>query len=1592
MKKNIAIILFAFMPIINWAVTNFPLENGSISTNSTINLTTFYSNNSEAIIRVANDVTLTLYNNRGGICFKIGSNTNIILDKATLDNSSTGACAFYIEGTNNTITIKNEDNNMLGGTSYPAIYVKLGAEVTLNGSGKLWIYGGSGAAAIGSNNVYESGSIIIDGSPEIHAYGGSGGAAIGGGSGQDASNITINGGTITATAGPGGGAAGIGGGGKGDAGTIKITGGTITAEGNAGGAGIGGGERGNLTEINISGGVIQATGGSSGGCGIGKGKSSGYYCDGSINIGGGRVIATGKLGGAGIGGGLYSFTPNLTIRGGEVYAEGSTFNSYTLGDDLGDGGDVSGGSYYLKISGNTTAVFARNDRWHSNKTITGLTKVSEKFDGICKNTAYGYNFPAWNMSPTTIAKAYGYIKQYTAYFKSNGGNTYSKTDKVSPVEDITPPSTNPTRTGYSFTNWYSESACTNLFVFTNHTISATTYIYAGWSANEYEVTFDSNEGTSGSMANQTIVFGESETLLKNEYARTGYTFNGWNTKADGSGTTYADQSNFKMTTEGATLYAVWKPITYTVSFDGNTNTGGSTENQVFTYDTPQNLTLNGFTKTGYSFTEWNTSSDGNGTPYSDGDSVNNLSTTNTGIIELFAEWEINTYLISYELDNGTNDAANPGTYTVESEDIILADATKNGYSFIGWYADAGFNQQVTSIPQGSTGDTTLYANFSPITYSIKYELDGGTNDIVNPSTYNIESENIVLADATKKGYTFVGWYADAGFNQQVTSIPNGSTGDTTLYANFNIITYTISYELDGGTNDVVNPGTYTVEYENIVLADATKKGYTFEGWYADAGFNQQVTSIPQGSMGDTTLYANFSTISYSITYELDGGLNDAANPGTYYIESENIILANATKKGYSFVGWYADAGFNQQVTSIPKGSTGDTTLYANFSSITYSITYNLDNGTNDLTNPDTYTVESEDILLADATKKGYTFAGWYADADFNQKVISIPKGSTGDTTLYANFSSITYAINYELDGGTNDAANPCNYTIESENIILADATKKGYTFVGWYTDAGFNQQVTSIPKGSVGDTTLYANFSIITFTISYELDGGTNDVVNPGTYTVESEKIVLSDATKTGYTFEGWYADAGFNQQVTSIPKGSNGDTTLYANFSSITYSITYNLDNGTNDLTNPDIYTVESEDIILANATKKGYTFLGWYSDPEHTTQISIIAKGSTEDVILYAKFNPTRYHITYMLDNGINHITNPVAYNINSPDVVFSDATKEGCIFMGWYRDAAFSSRITRIPTGSTGSINVYAKFNPITYSISYKLDNGINDAGNPSKYNVEFDDIVLADATKKGYTFNGWYSDPDFSVQVSEIVQGSTGDTTLYAKFTLSNYAITYNLDSGANDAANPTTYNIFSEDIILADATKEGYTFAGWFSDAGFVSQISEIKQGSTDDIELYAKFNINSFTVNFLDWNGELLFEQSVNYGDSTNVPSNLARLNYLFDGWETANGIRVIDFSNITANLTVTACYVLVTDINDITKSDVCVYPNPVSDGELHIKASNELNGVTIIDMNGRVVHVSSDTSATQTIDVSNWNSGTYFIKVANGIHKIIVL
>ncbi|MFZ4614785.1 MAG: InlB B-repeat-containing protein [Rectinemataceae bacterium] len=318
---------------------------------------------------------------------------------------------------------------------------------------------------------------------------------------------------------------------------------------------------------------------------------------------------------------------------------------------------------------------------------------------------------------------------------------------------------------------------------------------------------------------------------------------------------------------------------------------------------------------------WNSSADGSGTTYSAG------STLVMGAInlDLYAIWKIANFSVTYTLNSGVNNAANPATYSITSAAITLATPTRTNYDFGGWYSDSGLTSASSSIASGSTGDKAFYAKWTATPYTLTYSLDGGTNATANPATYNVTSAAITLADPTRAGYTFVAWYSDSGLTTPLSSIASNSTGAKAFYAEWALVSYNITYTLNSGTNDSANPTSYTVTSAAITLASPTRTGYNFGGWYSDSGLTSASSSIATGSTADKAFYAK-------------------------WIPAGNISIAVSLPSAPTASSLVFRNSSNTTITSVTVTRGSSTTINTSFTATSYA--WSLDNNTSTyLTNP-----------------------------------------------------------------------------------------------------------------------------------------------------------------------------------------------------------------------------------------------------------------------------------------------------------------------------------------------------------------------------------------------------------------------------------------------------------------------------------------------------------------------------------------------------------------------------------------------------------------------------------------------------------------
>ena len=793
--------------------------------------------------------------------------------------------------------------------------------------------------------------------------------------------------------------------------------------------------------------------------------------------------------------------------------------------------------------------------------------------------------------------------------------------------------------------------------------------------------------------------------------------------------------------------------------------------------------------------------------------------------------ELPTYSIIYDLDGGDLEIDNPESYNEDELPITLNNPTKEDYEFIGWTGSNGNVPELTvTIEEGTTGDLEFEANFAPI-YDITYDLNGGSLAEGNPDSYYESVLPLTLNNPTKGGYVFIGWTGSNGdVPELVVTINEGTAEPLEYFANYAEVEFTITYTLNGGTVTPPNPTGYNTASATFTLNNPEKPGYSFSGWSGTGLTGKKTTvTITSGSSGNRTYTANWSKTRYSLSYTLNGGTVSPSNQTRYYVDTETFSLINPTKNYYDFVGWSGTdlVGTNNITVTIPKGSIGNRTYTANFAPTSYSISYNLNDGTVGGENPTSYDITSATITLHNPSKIGYIFKGWSGTdlTGSNNTTVKINNGSHGNRSYEANYNLITYNISYELHSGAPESANPSTYNITSSDITLNNPIKDYYDFTGWSGSGleGDENTEVIIPTGSIEDRNYEAHYNPISYTITYDLHDGTLETDNPENYDITSATITLHNPSKIGYIFKGWSGtglEGDTNTSVT-IPIGSHGNRSYEANYTPVGYVIEYELHDGILATENPTVYDVASSDITLNNPAKDYYEFTGWSGTglEGNTNTTVVIYTGSMGNRSFEAHYNPISYTIDYVLNDGILETANPATYDVTSAPITLNNPNKDYYDFIGWSGTDLYGNNNTlvTIPTGSHDNRTYEANFSPISFRIDYNLDGGNVTPPNPTSYDITSATITLNNPTKRGYDFDGWSGtelEGTDNTDVS-IPTGSHDDRSYDANYSLIIYTITYDLDGGIeNESPNPTTYDVTSATITLNPPSRIGYDFVGW----------------------------------------------------------------------------------------------------------------------------------------------------------------------------------
>lgn len=614
-----------------------------------------------------------------------------------------------------------------------------------------------------------------------------------------------------------------------------------------------------------------------------------------------------------------------------------------------------------------------------------------------------------------------------------------------------------------------------------------------------------------------------------------------------------------------------------------------------------------------------------------------------------------------------------------------------------------------SISEGNDAASFLMP-YAPLTLTLTADklytvtLDTAGGDPIRPIQYTVESEAFLLPTPVRTGYIFLGWTGEGITEPQKTmEIPQGSTGDRTYTANWQVIEYTVTLDVSGG--DPLDPITYTVETP-VILPTPTSTGYTFLGWTGEGETAPQPTVVlPKGTTGDKTYTANWEVNIYAITLDTSGG--NALDAISYTIESDPIKLPTPTRVGYNFVGWTGEGITTPQTeVIIPTGSTGNKAYTANWEATVYTIMLkNLPNGNETIP----YTVEQE-VKLPYPEKGGYFFEGWSGTGMTGQEYyVTIPEGTTGNREYTAHWKPTTYEIAFLMNGGEPLAS--IFYTVESPDFDLPIPVRNGYKFVGWTSDGiTVPQEIVTIHQGSMGFRMYTAQWQeqLVEPTVVppptirvYCRDVDSKELLHIVVYTpsVGSEDFTLNfdSIDVTGRKFVEAHDASGNKLTSITIPQGSWGSREYDAYFAKETYTIT--LDTNGGPAMSPINYTVTDSVTLRIPPDRPGYEFSGWVLDGsgQFPSTPMIIPAGSTGDRRYKAEWRVANYTITYV---SHGKVINTVQYTINNY-VLFSKPEKDdpGYTFVGWKIDGVSGTPLSyMLPKGSYGNRTATMLWTPV------------------------------------------------------------------------------------------------------------------------------------------------------------------------------------------------------------------------------------------------------------------------------------------------------
>ena len=866
---------------------------------------------------------------------------------------------------------------------------------------------------------------------------------------------------------------------------------------------------------------------------------------------------------------------------------------------------------------------------------------------------------------------------------------------------------------------------------------------------------------------------------------------------------------------------------------GSSATGGVKEGTYYR-DTSVTLTAKA-APTGYDFVGWYEGSNLVSTSLS-------FAVTLTANRTLVAKYKIKSYTVNATSEDTNKGTVSPAGQTVEHGANATVVATpKAAYNFAGWYNGTTKVSSNTSYTFAVTANISLTAKFTIKTFTTTTANSTGGTASVNKSSVEYGGSAIWTATPST-GYNFSKWSNGSTTNPLTVS---NITANTHITPVFVLKSYTVTWNPNGGT---VDPTSTTKTHGSTLgtlptptrAADA-QYTYTFKGWFTAATGGTQVSASTTVTK-NVTYYAQWTATprSYTATFNGNGGGTPSPSTITKTYGSELGTLPTCSRTGYTFLGWYTASSGGTKISSTTK-ITGTVTYYAQWSINSYTLTYNVNGG--NAVSPASKSVQygSAYGTLPTPTKSSnaeytYVFAGWYTAASGGTQVTANTTMGASNTTIYAHWTATkrSYTATFNGNGGGTPSSSTITKTYGSELGTLPTCSRTGYTFLGWYTASSGGTKISSTTK-ITGTVTYYAQWSINSYTLTYNVNGG--NAVSPASKSVQygSAYGTLPTPTKSSnaeytYVFAGWYTAASGGTQVTANTTMGASNTTIYAHWTATrrSYTIGYQTIYGSLNRTSQSVAYGSKGSCTLtmpSNDAQYTYTFQGWYTaanggGTKVGSSLTLETPSVTGAATYYAYVTRAvnRYTFTFNANGGSTPSSSSITKDYNEAIGTLPTCSRAAnntytYAFAGWF-DTAAATGGTKLTTTTkvTSNKTWYARWTA-TYKNYTVTWNG--NGGTPSKSSSSFhyNDALgtLPTATRTGYTFKGWSTSASGSVNVSTTTK-VTGNVTYYAVWQINSYTLTVTAGAGGT-VSGSGTYN-YGATVILKATPSAGYHFVKW----------------------------------------------------------------------------------------------------------------------------------------------------------------------------------